>query len=107
MSRIAAARVLLSCWAIASSGGIDMADYAHPEVLVSTDWVAGRLNDPSIRIVEVDVDTAAYDQGHVPGAIAWAWNTQLADTVRRDVLSKASFEELMSSSGITPVASSS
>ena len=77
-----------------------MADYAHPEVLVSTDWVARHSGDPNVRIVEVDVDTAAYNEGHVPGAIGWAWNTQLCDTVRRDILSKEQLEELMASSGI-------
>ncbi len=78
-----------------------MGDYAHPEVLVSTDWVAQHAGDPKVRIVEVDVDTAAYDEGHVPGAIAWAWNSQLCDTVRRDILSKEQFEELMASSGVS------
>ena len=43
--------------------------YAHPEVLVPTEWVAGHLTDPSIRLIEVDVDTTAYDSGHVPGAV--------------------------------------
>src|SRR5512146_335801 len=79
-----------------------MQQYAHPETIVSTDWVAQHLSDPKVRIVEVDVDTKAYDEGHVPGAIAWAWNTQLCDTLRRDILSKAQFEELMASSGVTP-----
>src|SRR2546430_9384761 len=79
-----------------------MSDYAHPETLVSTDWVAGHSADPNVRIVEVDVDTKAYDEAHVPGAIAWAWNTQLCDTLRRDILSKAQFEELMAASGVTP-----
>src|SRR5215813_13681674 len=79
-----------------------MAEYAHPEALVSTDWVASHQNDPKVRIAEVDVDTKAYDEGHVPGAIGWAWNTQLCDTVRRDILSKEQFEELMSSSGVSP-----
>ena len=77
-----------------------MADYAHPEVLVSTDWVAQHSQDPSVTIVEVDVDTKAYDEGHIPRAIAWAWNTQLCDTVVRDILSKQKFEELMTHSGI-------
>jgi thiosulfate/3-mercaptopyruvate sulfurtransferase len=77
-----------------------MATYAHPETLVSTDWVAGHLDDPKVRIVEVDVDTKSYDEAHIPNAIAWAWNTQLSDTVRRDILSKEQFEELMSASGI-------
>jgi len=79
-----------------------MAEYAHPETLVTTDWVAKHANDEGVRIVEVDVDTKAYDEGHVPRAIAWAWNTQLCDTVRRDILSKEQFEELMSASGVTP-----
>src|SRR5215470_9862196 len=77
-----------------------MADYAHPETLVSTDWAAQHLADPDVRIVEVDVDTKSYDEGHVPNAIAWAWNSQLADTVRRDILSQQQFEQLMSNSGI-------
>jgi len=79
-----------------------MADYAHPESLVTTDWVASHATDAKVRVVEVDVDTKAYDEGHVPGALAWAWNTQLCDTVRRDILSKDQFEELMSSSGVSP-----
>jgi len=79
-----------------------MADYAHPETLVSTDWVAQHLSDPKVRIVEVDVDTKSYDEGHIPNSIAWAWNTQLADTVRRDILSQKQFEELMAGSGISP-----
>ena len=78
-----------------------MANYAHPEVLVSTDWVAQHGSDPGVRVVEVDVDTKAYDEGHVPGALGWAWNSQLCDTVRRDILSKAQFDELMASSGIS------
>ena len=57
-----------------------------PDVLVSTDWVAQHLNDAAIRIVEVDVDTAAYDQGHVPGAIGWNWTTELCDTLVRDII---------------------
>jgi len=79
-----------------------MAEYAHPEALVSTAWVAEHANDSNVRVVEVDVDTKAYDEGHVPGALAWAWNTQLCDTLRRDILSQAQFEELMSGSGVTP-----
>ena len=69
-----------------------MADYAHPEVLVDTAWVAAHKNDPGVRIVEVDVDTAAYEQGHIPGAIGWNWTTQLCDTVRRDIIPKDQVE---------------
>src|SRR5215472_6381124 len=78
-----------------------MSEYAHPEALVSTDWVAQHSSDPNVRVAEVDVDTTEYAKGHVPGAIAWNWTTQLADTVRRDILSKAQFEKLMSESGIS------
>jgi thiosulfate/3-mercaptopyruvate sulfurtransferase len=77
-----------------------MRNYAHPETLVSTDWVEQHTSDPNIRIVEVDVDTKAYDEGHVRGAIGWAWNSQLCDTVRRDILPKALLEQLLASSGI-------
>jgi thiosulfate/3-mercaptopyruvate sulfurtransferase len=78
-----------------------MEGYAHPEALVSTDWVAQHAADPNVRVVEVDVDTNSYKEGHVPGAIAWAWNTQLCDTTRRDILSKAQFEKLMSEAGVS------
>ncbi len=73
---------------------------AQQTVLVSTDWVAQHLNDPSIRIVEVDVDTKAYGEGHVPNAVGWAWDTQLCDTLRRDIIPKAKFEQLLGQSGI-------
>ena len=78
-----------------------MAEYAHPEVLVSTQWVADHLSDPKIRLVEVDVDTSAYDQGHIPGAAGWNWQTQLQDTVRRDLVDKATLERMLSQSGIS------
>ena len=77
-----------------------MADYAHPEVLVSTQWVADHQSDPKVRIVEVDVDTSAYDQGHVPGAAGWNWQTELQDTVRRDLIDKAAFDKLLGNAGI-------
>lgn len=79
-----------------------MADYAHPEVLVSTDWVATRTNDAKIRIVEVDVDTSAYDSGHVQGAVAWNWQTELQDALRRDLAEPRAFEELLGRAGISP-----
>jgi thiosulfate/3-mercaptopyruvate sulfurtransferase len=77
-----------------------MSAYAHPEVLVSTDWVASHAKDANVRVVEVDVDTKAYDESHVPGALAWAWNTQLCDTLIRDILPKAQLEALLTESGI-------
>jgi thiosulfate/3-mercaptopyruvate sulfurtransferase len=77
-----------------------MAEYAHPEALVSTQWVAEHLGDPKIRLVEVDVDTSAFDQGHITGAVAWNWQTQLQDAVRRDLVSARELEELLGRSGI-------
>ena len=77
-----------------------MADYAHPETLVSTEWVAAHASDPDVAVVEVNVDTTAYEQGHVPGSIGWNWQTQLCDTVRRDIIGKSELEQLLSSSGI-------
>ena len=78
-----------------------MSNYAHPEVLVSTDWVAQHISDPNVRVVEVDVDTKAYDEGHIPGAIAWNWQAQLCDTLQRDIIPAAAFEKLMADSGIS------
>jgi thiosulfate/3-mercaptopyruvate sulfurtransferase len=74
--------------------------YAHPEVLVETSWVAENLNDPKIRLVEVDVDTAAYDSGHISGAVGWNWKKDTQQLVRRDIPDKAGAEELLSRSGI-------
>jgi len=77
-----------------------MSDYKHPEVLVSTEWAAEHGNDPNIRLVEVDVDTTAYGEGHAAGAVAWNWQTQLQDNVRRDLVEKSALEELLGKSGI-------
>ena len=74
-----------------------MNPYVHPEVLVTTEWASNNINNPKVRIVEVDVDTKAYDEGHLPNALGWAWNTQLCDTVQRDIIPKAQFEALMGS----------
>jgi thiosulfate/3-mercaptopyruvate sulfurtransferase len=78
-----------------------MADYKYPEVLVTTEWVAQHLNDPKIRLVEVDVDTSAYNQGHISGAVGWNWQTQLQDNIRRDLTGKPALEELLGQSGIS------
>lgn len=79
-----------------------MSEYAHPEVIVETSWVADHLHDPGIRLVEVDVDTAAYEEGHAPQAVAWNWTTDTQDQLRRDIPDKSQFEALLSRSGITP-----
>jgi thiosulfate/3-mercaptopyruvate sulfurtransferase len=79
-----------------------MSEYAHPEVLVSTDWVKEHLDDPKVKLVEIDVDTQAYAAGHIPGAVGLNWQSQLQDQIRRDILSKEEFERLMGQAGISP-----
>jgi thiosulfate/3-mercaptopyruvate sulfurtransferase len=69
-------------------------------MLVTSDWVDHHMNDASVAIVEVDVDTKAYDDGHIPGAIGWNWQTQLCDTLQRDIISKDALERLLGESGI-------
>ncbi len=71
------------------------------DVLVDTAWAEAHLNDPKVRFVEVDVDTYSFEEGHVPGALAWNWTTELSDAVRRDILSKEAFEERMTAAGMT------
>lgn len=75
--------------------------YAHPEALVETAWVAEHLHDPQVRLIEVDVDTLAYDSSHIPGAVGWNWQTELSDRVRRDLISKADLERLLSAAGVS------
>jgi thiosulfate/3-mercaptopyruvate sulfurtransferase len=72
------------------------------DALVSADWARAHLGDPLVRFVEVDVDTTAYDQSHLPGAVAWSWTSQLSDGVRRDIATREDFSELISDSGIGP-----
>ncbi|MDE2816609.1 MAG: sulfurtransferase [Chloroflexota bacterium] len=79
-----------------------MAEYADSDVLVSTDWVAQHGGDANVRLVEVDVDTTAYETGHIAGAVDWGWQSDLNDPVRRDLIGKEDLEELLGQSGITP-----
>ena len=74
--------------------------YAHPEVLVSTQWVQDHLNDPKVRVVESDEDPALYFQGHVPGAVEIGWHSHLQDQVVRDYIDVAAFEALCAKAGI-------
>jgi thiosulfate/3-mercaptopyruvate sulfurtransferase len=69
--------------------------------LVSTDWAEQNLSTPGLVFVEVDEDTAAYDTGHIPGAVKINWKTELQDPVRRDFVDKAGFEKLLSAKGIS------
>ena len=77
-----------------------MAEYANPNALVDTEWVAQNLDAAGVRLVEVDVDTTAYDQGHAPGAVGWNWRSQLQQSVVRDVVSREEIEQLLGQSGI-------
>ncbi len=79
-----------------------MSQYAHPEALVTTDWVAEHLNDPSIRIVESNEDVLLYSTGHVPGAVHIDWRGDLQDQTVRDYITPAGFAELCSRHGIGP-----
>lgn len=74
--------------------------YARPEVLVETDWVARHLDDPTVRLVEMDVDVTAYRAGHIPGAIGWNWQLDTQNPLRRNVPDPAAFAALMRRSGI-------
>jgi len=75
--------------------------YAHPDVLVETDWVSQHLKDPNVRLVEVSEDLTLYDQGHIPGAVHFNWQSQLQDPVRRDWITKEQFEQLLGDHGIS------
>jgi thiosulfate/3-mercaptopyruvate sulfurtransferase len=76
------------------------ANYAHPERLVTTGWLAERLDDPGIVVVESDEDVLLYDTGHIPGAVKVDWHTDLNDRTTRDYVDGAGFAELMSDKGI-------
>jgi thiosulfate/3-mercaptopyruvate sulfurtransferase len=77
-----------------------MAEYAKPDALVETDWLEEHLNDPMIRIVEVDEDTSAYEKGHIPGAVGWNWSTDLHAKVGRDYVSQSELSSLLSRAGV-------
>ncbi len=79
-----------------------MADYANPDALVSTDWLEDHLEDPRVRIIEVDEDTTAYEKGHVPNALRWNWSTDLHAEIGRDFQDRAGFSRLLSEAGVGP-----
>lgn len=74
--------------------------YAFADVLVTTEWVDRHKHDKNVTVAEVDVDTIAYQEGHVPGSVGWNWQTQLCDTLQRDIISKDALEKLLGNSGI-------
>jgi len=72
----------------------------NPGPVVSADWVEDHLDDPDVKLLEVDVDTSSYEEGHIPGAVGLSWRTQLQDQVERDLLDREEFEELVREAGI-------
>ena len=74
--------------------------YAHPEVLVETDWVAENLNNPNVRLIEADEDVLLYETGHIPGAVKLDWHVDVQNPVTRDFLDQQAFEQLMRRYGI-------
>lgn len=79
---------------------VDKNGYAHPEVLVDADWVQAHMSDPAVRIIEVDVDTTAYEQGHIPEAVGFNWQRELQDQVIRAPVTKEHLEALLSQAGV-------
>jgi thiosulfate/3-mercaptopyruvate sulfurtransferase len=77
-----------------------MSDYANPDVLVDTDWVESHTDDPTVRLIEVDEDTTAYDKGHIRSAVSWNWSSDLHTKVGREYLDKAGFSGLLSAAGV-------
>lgn len=71
-----------------------------PDALVAVDWARDHLDDPKVRFVEVDVNTKAYDEGHLPGAVGFNWTTELTDIIRRDLVTRADLQALLRSAGI-------
>ncbi len=79
-----------------------MTTVATVPAVVDAVWAQAHLDDPRVRFVEVDVDTEAYKQGHLPGAVGWDWTSQLSDGIRRDIASREDLSALLSASGIGP-----
>ena len=76
--------------------------YANPDALVSTQWASEHAGDQGVRLIEVDVDTTAYDDGHLEGAVGWNWRRDLQDQTVRDLAPKGALEALLGKSGVAP-----
>src|SRR5438105_12355618 len=76
--------------------------YANNDALVSTEWLAQNLGAPGLKLIEVDVNPAAYEGGHIQGAVGWDWKKDLQDQTMRDVVSREALERKLSESGVTP-----
>jgi thiosulfate/3-mercaptopyruvate sulfurtransferase len=77
-----------------------MGEYANPDALVETDWLKERLDDPGIRVIEVDEDTEAYEKGHIRGAVGWNWSTDLHAEVGRDYVDQDGLTKLLNAGGV-------
>jgi thiosulfate/3-mercaptopyruvate sulfurtransferase len=80
---------------------IGMAEYAHPETLVDTSWVADHLNDSNVRLIEADEDVLLYEVGHIPGAVKLDWHVDVQNPVTRDFIDQAGLEKLFGNWGIS------
>ncbi|GCF09685.1 sulfurtransferase [Dictyobacter arantiisoli] len=78
-----------------------MSEYAHPEALVDSSWVADHLNDANVRLIEADEDVLLYEVGHIPGAVKLDWHVDVQDPLSRDFLSKEGLEKLFAKWGIS------
>src|SRR5918994_294647 len=77
-----------------------MSDYVHPETLVDAEWVTQHVDDPNIRLIEVDEDTSAYEKGHIRNAVGWNWSTDLHDPLRRDYVDQEGLSRLLQQAGV-------
>jgi thiosulfate/3-mercaptopyruvate sulfurtransferase len=87
--------------ALPAAPPIEERGYTHPEVLVSTDWVAARLNDPKVRIVETDEDVLLYETGHIPGAVKIDWVADLNDPLMRDYIDNQRLQAVLRGKGVS------
>jgi thiosulfate/3-mercaptopyruvate sulfurtransferase len=92
--------IVISAFGLISSASVAQ-EAAAPEVLVTTDWLAENLTNPSVRVIEVSVVPGVYERGHVPGAVNFIWHTDLVSTTIRDIVSAADFETLVRAAGIS------
>jgi len=77
-----------------------MTDYANPNALVETEWLEENLDDPAIRVIEVDEDTTAYEKGHIPGAVGWNWSADLHAPIGRDYIDQGGLSRLLQQAGV-------
>jgi len=79
-----------------------MGEYANPGAMVDTEWLSDHLDDPAVRVIEVDEDVTAYESGHIANAVAWDWSVDLHHPVRRDYIDQGGFNKLLTEAGVGP-----